>query len=263
MHAPCCRKVYTNRPGGCESAFDGDWLARQAHRIMLLPLKDDNPLRIIPFQAVTVAIMAVCIAVFLWQENLPQREAMGFTLSYGTIPAVLFDAKTLSPALWRLPAEATVISSMFLHGGWMHLIGNMLFLWVFGDNIEDSMGHIRFLVFYLLCGALATLAFAVSQPLSQSPLIGASGAIAGVLGAYLVLHPRVKVLVLVFMRVPLRLPAYVVLAFWFGFQIFSVYTHPESQTAWWAHIGGFVAGAILIIPFRYKHIPLFDKGIRH
>lgn len=230
---------------------------------MLLPLRDKNPLKIIPFQLVTIAFLAACIGIFLWEVSLSEKAENGFSLSYGLIPAVLFDTRSLDPALVRLPAELTLVSSLFLHGGWMHLIGNMLFLWVFGDNVEDAMGHLRFLLFYLLCGVAACLAHALSVPGSTAPLIGASGAIAGVLGAYLMLHPKVKVLVLAFNRVPLYLPAYLVLGVWIGLQVFNVVTGVGGNTAWWAHIAGFIAGILLVGIFKRREVPFFDKGVEH
>ncbi len=230
---------------------------------MLLPLKDSNPLRVIPFQFVTVATIALCAVVFLWQLALPDAEANAAVLSYGLIPSVLFDTRSLSPELARLPAVATVITSMFLHGGWMHLLGNMLYLWIFGDNVEDAMGHGRFVAFYLICGIAAGLAHAVVTADSTTPMIGASGAISGVLGAYLVLHPRVKVLVLLLMRIPIHMPAYIVLGIYIALQFFYVATDSGGNTALWAHIGGFAAGALLVVPFRRPGVPLFDQGTPH
>ena len=224
---------------------------------MFLPLKDRNPLKTIPFQVITVSIIAACVAVFLWQTSLPEHAGEVFIVGYGTIPAVLFDVRALTPELVRVPAELTLITSMFLHGGWWHLIGNMLYLWVFGDNVEDSMGPRRFVAFYLITGVAAALAHAAVDPQSTAPMVGASGAISGVMGAYLVLYPRVKVLALVFNRIPLRLPAYVLLVGWIVFQLFSA--SGGGSTAWWAHIGGFLTGAVLVIPFRYKTVPLFDR----
>lgn len=226
---------------------------------MFLPLKDHNPLRIIPFQVVTVSIIVACVGVFVWQASLSEDASDVFILGYGAIPAVLFEVRALSPELIRVPAEATLITSMFLHGSWWHLIGNMLYLWVFGDNIEDSMGHRRFVAFYLITGIVAALIHAVMDPESATPMVGASGAISGVMGAYLVLHPRVKVLALIFNRIPVRLPAYVLLVGWIVFQLFNAYGSGGS-TAWWAHIGGFFAGVVLIVPFRYKTVPLFDRN---
>jgi len=235
---------------------------------MFLPLKDNNPLRVIPFQIVTVGLIAACLATFLWQVSLPDEAEFEAILSFGMIPAVFFDFEELPASLAIVPAGATLITSMFMHAGWLHLGGNMLYLWVFGDNIEDAMGHAKFLVFYLLCGVAATLAHALSDPTSISPLIGASGAISGVLGAYLLLHPRVRVIVLLFYRIPLPLPAFIVLGGWVALQIYSAYldghlpaaSPGDGGTAWWAHIGGFVAGMVLIPFMRRKGTPLFDRG---
>ena len=230
---------------------------------MLLPLHDKNPLRIIPFEIVTFLIVLSCIAVFLFQKALSVESGNMLSLSYGLIPAVLFDHRMLAEELIRVPAELTLLTSLFLHGGWMHLISNLLYLWIFGDNIEDSMGHLRFFLFYLLCGLAASLSHALADPASSVPLVGASGSIAGILGAYLILHPRVKVLVLVFKGIPLRLPAFLIIGFWVGLQIVNVLNGSPGNTAWWAHIGGFVCGAALIPFFKYKSVPLFDRGADH
>jgi membrane associated rhomboid family serine protease len=168
----------------------------------------------------------------------------------------------LPPDLELVPPSVTILTSMFMHGGWMHLIGNMLYLWIFGDNVEDSMGHGRFIVFYLLCGVAAALAQAIPEPNSQIPMVGASGAISGVLGAYLLLHPHARVLVAVpfgFILHTMRLPAGIVLALWFGLQLFSnLMTQPgEGGVAFRAHIGGFVAGMLLVGIFKKRHIRLF------
>jgi membrane associated rhomboid family serine protease len=222
----------------------------------LLPLKDDNDIVNIKFQYMTLTIIISCVITFLWQISLGAEQSK-IIYGLGTIPSVLFGFKELSPNLIIIPETLTILSSLFLHGGWMHLILNMLFLWVFGDNIEDSMGHLRFISFYFICGILATLTHATVEPSSTSPLIGASGAISGVLGAYLVIHPKARVLVLFMNIIPLRLPAIVVLGFWIGLQFLSL--NNENGTAWWAHIGGFIAGMILIIPFRKKQIVLFNQ----
>ena len=143
---------------------------------------------------------------------------------------------------------------MFLHADWMHLIGNMAFLYVFADNVEDAMGHWRFLFFYLACGVVAGAAHALMSDGSAAPLIGASGAVAGVLGAYLVLYPRARVWVLIFLRIPLRIPAYWALGGWIVWQLFQVYLSDEqSNVAWWAHIGGFGAGLLLVFIMRTHH----------
>ncbi len=221
----------------------------------LFPLKDDTPLKAISFQYVTVTLIAINIIAFLWELTQSDQDRMVYAL--GAIPAVIFGFADLPPTIATIPEWASLFTSLFLHGGWMHLLGNMLFLWIFGDNVEDSMGHLRYLVFYLLCGVLATLMHAIVQPTSEAPLIGASGAISGVLGAYLVLHPRARLLVLFMSIIPLRLPAWIVLGSWIGLQVLNL-NNAASDVAWWAHIGGFIVGAILIVPFRRTGVPLFD-----
>ena len=230
---------------------------------MLLPLHDKNPLRVIPFQLVTISLIVLCVIVFLYQQVLPGEQEQALLLSFGMLPAVLFDQRELAPELAVLPAELTLLSSMFLHLNWMHLIGNMAFLWVFGDNVEDSMGHWRFMVFYIACGMIASFTHALAQSDSISPLIGASGGVSGLIGAYLMLHPRVKIIVLVMMKLPLRLPAYWIIGFWIGLQIFSIVTGVGGGTAWWAHIGGLIAGAVMIPFFKDESVPLFDRGTQH
>ncbi len=176
----------------------------------MIPLKDDNPTRTFPF--VNYALIAACVAVFLWELSLgPHTQAA--IMSYGLIPDVLLGDARLAPELRAVPAWATVFTSMFLHGGWMHLIGNMLYLWIFADNVEDRFGHGRFIAFYALCGVGAALAQALPDSQSQIPMVGASGAISGVLGAYLLMFPRAHVLVAIpigFLYLT-RLPALVVL----------------------------------------------------
>ena len=147
---------------------------------------------------------------------------------------------------------------MFLHGGWMHVLFNMLFLWVFGDNIEDAIGHGRYLVFYLLCGMAGGAAHVLAAPQSNVPLIGASGAIAGVIAAYLMIRPCAKITVLLFGFVPIRLASYWVLGFWVLTQVSHVFTLQKGDTSWWAHIGGLAAGAILIVIMRPAGVLLFE-----
>jgi membrane associated rhomboid family serine protease len=226
-----------------------------------LPLKDFNPLKVIHFQHITVGLLAVCVAAFLWQLTLDAEAGERLVYSLGMIPAVLLGGEQLRPELVLVPAEVTLITSLFLHGDVLHLGFNMLYLWIFGDNVEDSMGHGRFIVFYLLCGLAASAAHALFNPDSVVPTIGASGAISGVLGAYLILHPRARVLVLV-SYFPLRLPAYFVLGLWIAMQLLLGVADSAGAAgvAWWAHIGGFVAGVVLIAGFRYKHVPLFDRA---
>jgi membrane associated rhomboid family serine protease len=183
------------------------------------------------------------------------------------IPAVLFGEARLSPELARVPAPLTVLTSMFLHGGWMHLIGNMIYLWIFGNNVEDSMGHARFVLLYLLCGVAAALAQAWVQPDATVPMVGASGAISGVLGAYLLLFPHARVHVAVpigFMLHTLDLPAVLVLGLWIGLQLLSsaLATPGEGGVAFFAHIGGFAAGMALIPFFKYRRVRLFHPPRR-
>ncbi len=229
--------------------------------MVLIPLKDDNPLKRIRFQYVTVLIIGACGAVFLWQLSLGESQGR-VIYGLGTVPVVLTGSRALHPDLALVPAWLTLFTGMFMHGGWLHLIGNMLFLWVFGDNIEDAMGHWRFLVFYLVSGVAAGFAHVAMNLDSAIPTIGASGAVSGVLGAYLVLHPKVRVLTLLFFRFPMRLPAYVVLGSWIGLQFLNAWAAGGSAqgggVAWWAHIGGFLVGAALVVPMRDKSVPLFD-----
>ncbi len=228
---------------------------------MLLPLHDDNPLKNIRFQYVTVGVIAACVAVFVYQLSLGGKGDQAFILGFGAIPAVVFGLSALPEELARVPAELTLVTSMFLHGGFMHLAGNMLFLWVLGDNIEDALGHKRFVAFYLLCGVAAALAHGVTEPASTVPMIGASGAISGVIGAYLMLHPKARIKTLVSYFI-VWLPAWVVLGFWIGFQFLAISGGGGGGVAWWAHIGGFIAGALLIIPMRQQGVPLFDREIK-
>ena len=160
-----------------------------------------------------------------------------------------------------VPERLTLFTYMFFHGDIFHLAGNMLFLWVFGDNVEDAMGHVRFLIFYLACGVFAGLLHAWMVPDSDIPLIGASGAVAGVIAAYLMLHPRVRVWVLAFKVIPLRISAAFALGIWILMQVVMVLLPQVGPMAWWAHIGGLIAGAVLVVFMRRPGVPLFDRRI--
>ncbi len=228
----------------------------------MIPLHDDNPTKTKPY--VTIGIIALCVVAFLWQFSLDERAAFAAVVGLGVIPAVLVEGRQLPPELVMVPAWLTLVTSMFLHGGWMHLIGNMLYLWIFGNNIEDSMGHGRFVAFYVVCGFAAAFAHALQDPGSTVPMIGASGAISGVLGAYLLLYPRARVMVLVFLWIYVRifhLPAMAVLGFWFALQFLNaaVAESGGGGVAWWAHVGGFVAGMALIALFSHKRVRLFGR----
>lgn len=229
---------------------------------MFIPVKDDNPLETVRFQFVTVAILILNTFVFLFvQDGILDNIDHARTLSYGVVPAVLFGTAELSAPLDRIPAELTLVSYMYLHGGWLHFIANMLFLWVFADNVEDSLGHFRFLAFYTVCGIGSGLVHALTVPLSQNPLIGASGAIAGVIGAYLILYPDRKVWVLLFFGIPLKIPALIVICLWVLTKVLSFDTgaYGETEVAWMAHISGFLIGLVLILVMRRK-LPARSRG---
>ncbi|MCE9524155.1 MAG: rhomboid family intramembrane serine protease [Alphaproteobacteria bacterium] len=225
--------------------------------MVFLPLKDDNPLRYIRFQFATVTLILINVVVFMWQFSLGENALNEVVSTAGVVPVSVFGATNLPVWLGELPPEATLFTYMFLHGDWMHLLGNMLFLWVFGDNVEDAMGAISFTLFYLLCGIAAGLAHVFMNVGSEAPLIGASGAVAGVIGAYIMLYPRVWMWSLAFMRIPLKLPAFVVIGAWVATQIFFIATDVEDGTAWWAHIGGLTAGVLLVALFKRPDQPLF------
>jgi len=230
----------------------------------MIPLHDDNPTTLAP--VVTIALIAACVVAFLVQLGSGEGNQR-LVFSLGVIPATLLGHARLSPDLYLVPPVVTLFSSMFLHGGWLHLGGNMLYLWIFGNNVEDSMGHVRFLVFYLLCGLGAALAQALPAPTSTVPMIGASGAISGVLGAYLLLYPRARVLVVVplgFFTRLVRLPALWVLGFWFAMQLLSEVLAPAggAGVAFRAHLGGFLCGMALIPVFRNRRFRLYNPLAR-
>ena len=225
----------------------------------MIPLRDDNPVRDTP--VVTIGIIAICVIVSLWQWTLSPSAAQVAVYQYGFLPGALFGNVRVEGAV--VPPVLTMISSMFLHGGLLHLLGNMLYLWIFGDNIEDRLGRVRYLAFYLICGVVAALAQALPDMDSQIPMIGASGAISGVLGAYLVLYPRANVLValpIVIVFYTFRVPALLVLGFWFLGQLMSsLATSGEGGIAFGAHVGGFLAGLVLIRLFlRERRSPRFQ-----
>jgi membrane associated rhomboid family serine protease len=227
----------------------------------MFPISEDQPRRITPI--LSRGIIVLCVLVFLWQVMRPPDEQMAVIFAFGFIPARLFGIAEVPAELAMLPAWATIFTSMFMHGGWLHLGGNMLFLWVFGDNIEDAMGHGRFLAFYLICGAAAAFGHAMLAPGSTIPMIGASGAISGVLGAYLLLYPRatVRVLVIIILFITvIHVPALVVLGLWFAVQLLSAAATPPDQPgiAFWAHIIGFVAGMALVPLFKQPNVPLLQ-----
>ena len=209
----------------------------------MIPLRDVIPSRTTPY--VTISVIILNALAFLYEASLPDSVLEGFVRAYGVVPVSL--------------GWSAVITSMFLHGGWLHIAGNMLYLWLFGDNVEDRLGHGRFLVFYVACGSVAAVTHVAMSPLSTTPTIGASGAIAGVMGAYFVLYPQSRMLTLVpvFCSIELiEIPAIFFLGIWFLLQLFyglgqiTVAQYDAGGIAFWAHIAGFAAGAVGVFAFR-------------
>ena len=215
----------------------------------MIPLKDDNPTSNKPI--ITYFLIGACIVIFLIQLTSQSYKSGQLFYSYGLIPSVLMGHNQLPLDLYAVPAYLTIFTSMFMHGGFMHLIGNMLYMWIFADNIEDNLGPRNFLIFYLLSGVGAAMTQVLIDTQSQIPMVGASGAIGGVLGAYLINHPNARVLVLIpfgFFSQLIKIRALYVLGFWFILQFIS----SGGGVAYAAHIGGFVSGMILILFFNKK-----------
>ena len=218
---------------------------------MFFPLRDDNPRE--GFPVVTVGLIAVNVLVHIYQAMMSPELAQRFVSAAGAIPLEITTLTDIvrypdHPAA-IVPIPLTLLTSMFVHGGWIHLISNMWYLWLFGDNVEDSMGRLRFILFYLLVGLAAALLHTFIDPRSAVPMVGASGAIAGILGAYLIRFPHANVkclLFIVFFVTFINVPAFIVLGFWIVIQLFQALTGHGSNVAWFAHIGGFVAGLLLI-----------------
>ena len=209
----------------------------------MIPLRDVIPSRTVPF--VTITLIVLNVLAWLFELSLSEDVLPAFLKAYGVVPAFF---------TWP-----SVVTSMFLHGGWLHLLGNMLYLWIFGDNVEDRLGHSRFLFFYLMCGAIAALVQVWFSPRSRIPMVGASGAIAGVMGGYFVLYPRSRVLTLIPLFIFIELievPAVLFLGLWFVFQLFSgvgsiaTTAGDVGGVAFWAHIAGFVVGAVAVLALR-------------
>lgn len=242
----------------------------------MFPLKDENPTYSTPF--VTLGLISLNLLVWVLVQGMGRDPALQDSVCrLGFIPGYLFGGIPtgtevslgygVSCVLGGFPAWGTIISSMFLHGGWLHLLGNLWFLWVFGNNIEDSTGHGRFLLFYLLCGTVAALTQAASDPQSAIPMVGASGAISGVMGGYIVLYPKVRVHMLIFLGIIITrivVPAVVVLGFWFLLQLLSGIPRVAAESggvAFLAHAGGFIAGALLVLLFRDRR--LVERRLAH
>jgi membrane associated rhomboid family serine protease len=230
----------------------------------MIPISDDMRTRLVP--VLTWALIVACVGVYIWEYS-SSREMDAALLVFGFTPASLFAGYTPVTGMGQVPAGVTILTSMFLHGSILHIAGNMLYLWIFGNNVEDAMGHIRFLIFYLVCGIAAALTLAYIDPASRVPMVGASGAISGVLAAYVLLFPRARVTVIVplgFIFYPFRITAVWVVGFWFLLQLFSAAaTRPDQPgVAWWAHVGGFVTGLLLTPFFKSSDFRLFGNARR-
>jgi len=217
----------------------------------MIPLKDSNVRRTFPF--ITLGLIAINVIVFIHQVSLGPRAEQAFVMTYGMVPAHLEAALQPDSNLSLSDAFIPLLTSMFLHGGWLHIIGNMWFLWIFGDNVEDELGHFQYLIFYLICGLGSGIAQLMFSWGSRVPAIGASGAISGVLGAYMIFFPGTQVLTLVPLLIfffTVRLPAIVFIGVWFVFQFLSgvgsVQSGQSGGVAWWAHVGGFLLGILLV-----------------
>jgi membrane associated rhomboid family serine protease len=229
----------------------------------MIPISDENPSKLVPF--VTWSLVALCIVVFFWQLSFSERASEQLVFTYGFVPRNLFDHAVTETAYGVPRPWLTLITSMFLHGGFLHLGGNMLYLWIFGNNVEDAMGHRRFLLFYVVCGVAAALTEGLVNPHSPLPMLGASGAISGVLAAYVLIYPRARVTVIIPLGIllyPTKISAFYVVGFWFLLQLMNVVgTTPGGPgTAWWAHVGGFLFGMVLT-PFL-SSFPLFGRYTR-
>lgn len=229
----------------------------------MIPISDENPTQLKP--VVTWGIIFACVATFLWQLSFSEGDGEGLFFALGFVPRNLFD-HAVTVSVYGIPWPwLTLITSMFLHGGFLHLGGNMLYLWIFGNNVEDAMGHMRFLIFYFACGIAAALAEGIVNPHSALPMVGASGAISGVLAAYVLIYPRARVTVIIPLGIllyPTKISAVYVVGFWFVLQLLNGVGASAGApgTAWWAHVGGFAAG-FLLTPFL-SHFPLFGRHTR-
>jgi membrane associated rhomboid family serine protease len=224
----------------------------------MIPISDENPVKITPF--VTWGLMAACVGAFLWQTQQSDPEWGNAILRYGFSSQTLMSPQIDTTGVLPIAPAATLLTYMFLHGSWWHLAGNMLYLWIFGNNIEEAMGHARFLLFYLLCGVAAALTMTFMDPAATRPMVGASGAISGVLGAYMLVYPRARVTVLVPLVIilyPFRINAVWVVGVWFAMQLLALTWPDMSGVAWWAHVGGFAAGIALTPFLKHAHVPFF------
>ncbi len=230
--------------------------------MLFVPIWDMNHLKRVKFQYVTIGLIVLnTLIYFLFETHLVLHSPASFTDALAFRPR---DLASIDAFKEHMPEDFTLLTYMFVHGSPWHLLGNMIFLYVFGDNVEDALGHVRFIVFYLLCGVIAAVVHSAATVSPDVPLIGASGAIAGVIGAYVVLHPNIRVWVLfpvpVVSFLPLRFSAAFVIGLWIFYQIASGIFLNGEATAWWAHVGGFFAGVFLVVVMRRPGVPLFDTA---
>lgn len=229
---------------------------------MFIPLHDGVPLTYLRWPIANYGLIGLNIITFLFVAAA-HIDTQHLNIALGVVPAVLFGHAVLGHGLALVPTWGTLVTGMFVHGGFLHLAGNMLFLWVFGDNVEDAMGSLRYVAFYVVAGGAGALLYAAMAPQSEAPLIGASGAIAGVLAAYLILYPRVRVFGVMFNILPLRVPAVWVLGAWFSVQVaYAILANNAGDVGWWAHVGGFLAGGLLTPFVRRPGVMLFGPGSR-
>jgi len=226
----------------------------------MIPIYDDNPALGKPL--LVISIITICIIIWFWQSGLGYQGNNEAIRNFGLTPAVFLGNVDQVGPLFPI---FTLLTSMFMHGGFMHLAGNMLYLWIFGDNIEGALGHFRFILFYFLCGIAAAFTQILSAPDSTIPMIGASGAVSGVLGAYLIFYPRARIRTFVFLGIFitfLRLPAVLLLGFWILGQVISaILSNPGSPgVAWFAHLGGFFAGMLLAPLLKKPNVSIFQKS---
>lgn len=228
-----------------------------------IPLYDTNPLRNIRQPWVAWSLMAANVLVYFLVErgSILGEPTNDWAVAFGLFPAYFTGTVPRTLDLLAVPDSLTLITYAFLHGNFWHLAGNMIFLWVFADNVEDALGHFRYFVFYLLCGAAAGYIFVLSDVRSEAPVIGASGAVAGNIAAYVLLYPRAKVRILLFFFLPVRLRVEYILGFWIAFQLYSAFAGRDAQIAWWAHLGGLAVGGFLVVFMRQRGVPLFAKAL--
>lgn len=231
---------------------------------MFLPIGDDVEREEAPFQFLTITILFACVGVFAWEITLPYETALEQIIPFTMIPAVVLGYEPLPPELLVIPPELTVFTSLFLHADWSHLIGNMVFLWVFGSSVEEACGHLRFILFYVLCGLAASLGHVINDPVSTIPTLGASGAISGLMGAYFLVYPfgKIKILMLMPPLGVVRVSALLLLGGWMAWQFYEIWMAAEAGiqneggVAWTAHAAGFITGMFLITVLRRPGVKL-------